>query len=305
MNIAHSSNLPPNKDEAGEEKNPTPTKKKSSYKGVNFDTREAKFVARVQDGPVRRNMGTFVLECDAAFAVDELKKVLQGPGCKTNFPSFETYRQARALEARTARDAPSIDKIFSKVQARIAAIQNFSSQTEELKQVIRTRKKAGKGVQYNKAQSKFKAMVAQNRKKYYMGSYHLEADAALAADQLAQSLEFTWNDNFDSIESYAQARELEIEQKGVSAEDAGSMADTMSEIQKRIDQIKSDILSAEASVKSSGQYLSSEPRKRKNSNYRCVSYDATKKRYRSNINICNKKFNIGEDFVVLSSLLKM
>jgi hypothetical protein len=109
----------------------TSTGRKSQYRWVWWRKKNSKFFAQLTYNNTKYKLGMFFLATDAALAVDNSIQVFLAPTNPTqqlNFPSKECYEQARALEleetGQRVEDVGSIDDIQSRIQKRIADIQN-------------------------------------------------------------------------------------------------------------------------------------------------------------------------------------
>jgi hypothetical protein len=94
-----------------------------------------------------------------------------------------------------------------------------------------------KGVTFHKRTGKYMAQLYVNSKKYHLGQYILQSDAAYAYDLGAHELNGpgqTRAQNFAKVDDYARAREEELEFTGFGSNKVGSVDDAKKKIMKRI-----------------------------------------------------------------------
>lgn len=167
-----------------EQQQPPKKKRKSAYRGVYYDKTEGKFVGRVMDGPIRRNMGVFKLETDGALAIDEFKKSLgQHDHDELNFATMEDYHKARALEIEAADDGTqaygSVEQVMTKIQKRISDINRLSSSGGDERVAKKHQRKCVYRCVTRKTNGKFHATMRYKGTVCRGGDFDLEVDAGM------------------------------------------------------------------------------------------------------------------------------
>lgn len=109
-----------NIDESG---SPQKRKRKHTYHFVSFQASTSKYFARVHLNNRRNNAGCYPVGADAAYAADELNKLLDGPVNRINFNSVQDYSQARDLELEASglsiEAVGTVEVVIARIQQRV------------------------------------------------------------------------------------------------------------------------------------------------------------------------------------------
>jgi hypothetical protein len=135
-----------------ENNDPPPPKKKHPYHFVSYQASTSKYFARVHLNNRRNNAGSYLLGADAAYAADELNKLIGGPLNKINFHSIDDYCRARELELEASRSVGGLVTVQSVGTAK-HAMGVIQQRVREAKAKIDSRK-----VAYGLSASQFAAL---------------------------------------------------------------------------------------------------------------------------------------------------
>jgi hypothetical protein len=104
------------------------------------------------------------------------------------------------------------------------------------------------GVSYNKRDKCYDSRISIDGKQYPLGTYHNQADAAMAYDEYCKVLggRRLQRVNFSSHQSYIEARSQELQEVGDGTKEADSAHKVYEKIRHRIDAISSKLSSTTA-----------------------------------------------------------
>jgi hypothetical protein len=195
---------------------------KALRKGVTFNKSNNKYYSYLYksftSGKKNHYLGSYMLENDAAWAIDECLRQLGLPA--VNFANSSEYSKARRQEV----EERGIDLPRSEVQEYIAekvcVVVSGMIQNEVSPQPSQSTKSCSSqyaGVSFDKATKKYIASLSHNKKSHYLGRFLLGADAAWIHDKCAR---ITCNPNaivvnFDSESDYEKARDQELAERGL------------------------------------------------------------------------------------------
>jgi hypothetical protein len=77
-----------------------PKQKSSGNRGVSKSTGQTNYQVKISHNKKQLNIGFYQLESDAAYAYDEVAKLLKGPSWKRNFKTKEDHTEAREIEIK-------------------------------------------------------------------------------------------------------------------------------------------------------------------------------------------------------------
>lgn len=266
-------------------------------------------MARIKCGGKRR-VGSWDVEADGAWAVDELSRALEPVKSigKYNFDSFESYKRARALEIEAmgvrGNNICSIDDVLLKINHRV----------EEIKIALSANPSAEKKQQYrcvsfHKTTGKYRAKVKYRDTTHDVGSFDLKADAAYSVDAFVGATRGPKAKyNFTDMASYKTARTAEIESTGKTIEEVESVEEILAKIQTCVEEIKSNVENDENTDKkmdTTSTTLSTAKRETYKSPYRSVYHDKSKRRFRASVTAFNKRINMGEKMTIFMLYLTL
>ena len=192
-----------------------------------------------------------------ALAVDEMTQATKGLHGKYNFTSMQRYKDARAdeLEVRgiSIEDVPSADHILSLIQLRVTQIKSdiIDDGGDDAKMTHRNKfTSTYRGVSFDPAKARFRASIILYGKKFNIGDFLLESDAAYAVDETSSALKVSSRqENFESHEAYERAREVELKRIDVSnAKYIRTLAEVQQRIKSRLNAIEATLATSEMCI---------------------------------------------------------
>lgn len=97
-----------------------------------------------------------------------------------------------------------------------------------------------KGVSLQKSSHTFMAYITLNKKTKYLGNFFLASDSAYVVDWAYESLTGQ-KQNFSDFESYAIARDREIEEDGLVVSDVGKIESIVAKVTAKIAKIRDEL----------------------------------------------------------------
>ena len=248
-------------------------KELTKYKGVLFDKRDSKYRVTINSADTTYHLGSYHLKTDGAFVFDLAQKIIKGPSSMLNFQSEIDYLTARNRELiergiYVNDDVPCLERdvevkrILTQISLKQAGHDRepgkvtVKGATEDERSISNrsfniTNKDVSKNSDRNKAdqsisrstgykgvsrdcQGKYRAVVYNKGKQYFMGGYLLEADASLAYDKGNEVfVHGPRTINFYTFDEYLKARNDEL--KSLRDQDeVSSVADIEIQINQRI-----------------------------------------------------------------------
>lgn len=214
----------------------------SKYVGVYCDKRDAskKWFASVKFNQQQYQIGNFFYEAEAAFAHDKAVELL-GSGDMLNFKTKAGFRQSKKEEKKRLNNnekGMSSSDIFSKVSESLGGDDALKFDEKPTSDTLAHTRKF-KGTQFDKSVNKFRPSLNHNSKRYRLGSYDLEADAALAYDSALKAVGRCDECNFSSTAEYNQTRAREL-QRRQKKPDSISPAEIESFVAKQFDTLETN-----------------------------------------------------------------
>jgi hypothetical protein len=113
-----------------------------------------------------------------------------------------------------------------------------ASSTQESNPAKRGGSSVYTGVSFNKKESKYLSYITLDKMRA-LGSYKLESDAALVSDLVYAEFKGRRN-NFESVETYSEARTVELLKTGLSVGDVGTVESIREKAAAKIVKIRRD-----------------------------------------------------------------
>ena len=233
------------------------------YIGVHKSNK--KYASKIYRNRKEIYLGSYSLQVDAALAWDKANDMLDppliGPVPDANFTTLEDYERAKKLELNevglSSKLAMSSGEIITKVTAIIS---NHSSSkgrgdgkvsssavqlcppiawSECLRRTEPNRSDNYNGICLSKNTQRWKAQIFRDKKKVYLGSYILRADAALAWDKANAMLDPPLigpvpDANFTTLEDYERAKKLELNDGGLSSKLAMGFGEIITKVRAQM-----------------------------------------------------------------------
>jgi len=240
----------------------TSKKKTSVYVGVSYRKEKKKWVSQIKHLQEKIYLGDFKLQTDAALAFDEAVKQLRGLDAETNFSSLEAYENAKKQELKETGLGSDAAKSSAAIISKVLEALPLKCRASSSKKVTsaKTQSNGNKtfpahqqskhsdyiGVTYNNSTLTFESEIKHGRRKHHIGHWHLQSDAALAYDEACKLLngEDCSNVNFESDQSYLDARSNEISMLFGSSVTIEPISSITSEIKRQLSKIPSPKLDA-------------------------------------------------------------
>jgi len=149
---------------------------KTSYIGVRYDNgRLHPWYSSIKHNYKSYYLGSFAKDEYAALAYDKKALELYGHDATRNFPDLTKFKLNKKLREIAAEDSIIFYDHFSKKQQ--GTQRNFPDKSSKYV-----------GVSFNKDNSKWKASIGYHKKRYHLGYYEKEKEAAFAYDTKALEL---------------------------------------------------------------------------------------------------------------------
>ncbi|KAL3797207.1 hypothetical protein ACHAWO_000636 [Cyclotella atomus] len=248
-------------------RDPSKKQKASAFRGLLVTKRangETKYHAALYHNKKQHALGSYELECDAAWCYDEAARLWKGTSWKFNFESKNQYLQMRELEVVEkgidSNVVDSVETVSQLIKNRLGSLTiepipecanadaqsespasdipeaNADSDDKSLIEVKAPKTSKFVGVTCIKGINRYKAQIGVEKNVYSIGQYKMESDAAWCYDKALSALCLAdkRTTNFVSFDQYKVARKAEEKIKGENAEDVVKVAAI---IQNHIDKV--------------------------------------------------------------------
>jgi len=199
----------------------------------------------------RHCLGFYELATDAALAWDQAVRLLKRHNGLINFATGEEYKKLRAkeliengldvdLEITLAKIESSVTAIASKQNISIDKTVEYTAYSKGIRSKRQKKRYQDSLVGTRKRGTKYQSEIGHRSKSYFLGTYKLQSDAALAHDVAARAMKGPqWGGkfNFATAQAHRTSRATELKMTGLNV----NLKETLTAISAKVKEIASSI----------------------------------------------------------------